>query len=94
MRLQIKIEEKEQILQQVVKEMDTRKEEVSKITAEINQLETQGILIQGAILAYKEIMEEDAAEVEAKAKEEAAKVKEEEATELPAATVIENPDHL
>lgn len=58
MNLQDKIAEKEELLGQVVKEINERKEQMEKLTAEITQLETQGYVVQGAILAYKELIEE------------------------------------
>ena len=53
-----KIQAKHNLLQQIANEIESRRAAIEKITAEVNQLEQQGLLVQGAILALEELAEE------------------------------------
>lgn len=64
MDLKANIEEKKELLEQVWSEMDKRKKEVDKLQSELTQLENQGYVIQGAILAYEELEKELESELE------------------------------
>lgn len=53
-----KIQAKHNLLQQIANEIESRRAAIEKITSEVNQLEQQALLVQGAILALEELAEE------------------------------------
>lgn len=68
MELQEKLTDKESLLNQIVEEIEKRRNQIDTLNAELGQLEAQGFSVQGAILVLKELIEESSEETEIEVK--------------------------